>query len=139
MKIEIDVEIVDEVLKEAFWLAWTASQTFGLGVLQANPDATKEDVWSNIVGAGDYPGPSNSPERTFVADYVFGRMMKLAIWKDAGGIEVRDEPLRLNYQSCCYVYPTYESLIEEAKQNVLRDRPVSTERTGENDTARNSR
>ena len=118
MKIELDAEIIDEVLKEAFWLAWMASQTFGAGRLQANPEATKDDVWTNIIEHGDYPGPSRTPEGVYNADYVFGRMMKLVIWKDAGGIKVRDERLDLSYQSWCYVYPTYEALISAAKQSV---------------------
>jgi len=49
-----------------------------------------------------------------VADYVFGRMMKLGFTWTAGTILVPDSDCKLDYQAWCGRYPTYRALIEAA-------------------------
>lgn len=122
---KILVKNPQEVVKEALWLAWKAGHVMGMGVLQMNPGATKEDVWnhetmsplgSDIVIGGTGPGRLR-------ADYVFGKMMKLTIEWDSEGVTVPDSVPRSDYQSWSYKYPTYERLIKEAVNN-LENQPV---------------
>ena len=76
MKVKIKNAKPEEVMKEAFWLAWNAcGGPLGMGFLQNKPDATKENIWDNVTVSGDYPMPINRGE--VYGDYVFGRMMKL--------------------------------------------------------------
>jgi len=110
-----------EIAKEALWLAWNAcNRPFGMGVLQDNPGATKEEVWENAYNKGDYSGG-----RTFLnndndvdADYVFGRMMKLYFKVSEKTIDIPERECQSDYQSWCTKYPTYKDLFEEAAKNV---------------------
>lgn len=109
----------DELAKEMFWLAWQAcGGPSGMGFLQDAPNASKEDVWSNIVNKGDYPGNSRSRDNRPYADYVFGRMMKFGVDIKEDGIEVRDMDLRPDYQSWCVKYKTVNDLVEAAQENI---------------------
>lgn len=77
------------VVKRAFFLAWKAcGETFGMGMLQDNPNANKEAVWENVKTRGDYPGsgPENAKPGSAYGDYVFGRMMKLSIDWDSTSV-----------------------------------------------------
>lgn len=105
--------------REIFWLAWQASQAFGMGLLQDNPTATKEQVWNNILCAGDYPGRSLSPHKEELsADYVFGRPIKLVILMEKNRLELRDTLPHEEYQGWALKYPTVLDLITAAKENI---------------------
>jgi hypothetical protein len=111
-------EEVEAILKEALWLAWNAAGgPAGMGVFQDNPGTTKEDVWNNAVGPGDYP-VATSRDGYLNADYVFGRMMKLRLDYGDTHIEVPDWEPRSDYQAWCTKYPTFESLINAAEKNL---------------------
>ena len=117
MKVKIKNAKPEEVMKEAFWLAWNAcGGTLGMGFLQNKPDATKENIWDNVTVSGDYPMPINRGE--VYGDYVFGRMMKLGFSCEKDTLEFRDDEPRCDYQAWCKVYPTYQKLVEEAAKNV---------------------
>ena len=92
-----------------------------MGAFQNNPTATKEDVWSNVRTAGDYPDResimgSGKPGEAH-GDYVFGRMMKLRLAWGSDSVEVPeaeyDKPTP-DYQSWCRKYPTRMALVEAA-------------------------
>jgi hypothetical protein len=115
---EIKCDQPEEVVKEAFWIAWQAcGRPQGLGMLQNRPNATKEDVWNNIRQAGDYEGGAiTNPDKPGDAygDYVFGRMMKLGIKWNKEAVIVREDSPRIDYQSWCLKYPSYKTLIDAA-------------------------
>lgn len=128
---KITVENPVEVVKEAFWLAWNAcGGPMGMGIFQNNPGASKEDVWKNISVRGDYPGGTSLPGMIGVkeengkgqayGDYVFGRMMKLSLRWEGKDIEIEESKPRADYQSWCCKYPTYQSLVETAVNNLKR-------------------
>ncbi len=103
----------EQVVQEAFWLAWKAcGGSLGMGRFQDRPGATKEDVWANVSESGDYPYKvnDNKPGKVY-GDYVFGRMMKLGLEWDETGVTVRDDAPRPDYQAWCRKYPTYEDLV----------------------------
>lgn len=112
----------ENVAKRAFYLAWKAcGGPLGLGHLHDNPVATADDVWKNIVGSEDYPsdGVLKRATRGFHTDYVFGRMMKLYIKIEGDSILIEDDPPpTVDYQAWCGVYPTYQSLIEAAAEEL---------------------
>jgi hypothetical protein len=119
----------EEVVKEAFWLAWNAcGSPLGMGMFQDNPRATKEDIWNNLNQGklgGDYPNMEKvnvlrpNSKGDLYADYVFGRMMKLGFEWDGDGVTIdENRTLRRDYQGWCGKYPTYLSLIEAAIRNV---------------------
>lgn len=125
---KIQVNNPEAVVKEMFWLAWTAcGGPVGMGVLQDRPGITKEDVWVNVNTGkygGDYPSGegiitpnANRPGRV-TGDYVFGRMMKLRVEWDTESITVSDCNPHPDYQSWCRIYPTYQALVAAAVQNV---------------------
>lgn len=119
MKLKIENGKAEDVVKEAMWLAWQAcGGTLGMGFLQDNPGATKEDVWKNVASDGDYTVNFRNKKGEVLADYVFGRMMKLSVKYTDDELEVRDESPKPDYQAWCREYPTYEALIEKAAQNV---------------------
>lgn len=107
-----------DVAKRIFFLAYQASQVFGMGMLQARPNVTEENVWDNVNTAGDYPcdlSNEKSPTQvTLRADYVFGRMMKLDVTYTDKTITLSDSPPRPDYQSWCRTYHTTEALLVEA-------------------------
>jgi len=110
-----------EIAKEALWLAWNAcGSPYGMGMLQDNPNAEKEDVWKNAYNKGDYPG-GRSFERNDAqvsADYVFGRMMKLYFKLTEDTLDIPEDECRSDYQSWCTKYPSYKFLFEKAAENV---------------------
>jgi hypothetical protein len=116
MKIAADKP--EEVVKEAFWLAWKAcGGPLGMGFLQDKPNATKERVWEGVYNRNDYPGGNNlntnKPGKVY-GDYVFGRMMKLWLEWDDKEVTVPDGVPNIEYQAWCGVYPDYQSLIAAA-------------------------
>lgn len=118
----------EEVVKEAFWLAWQAcGNPMGMGFLQDRPSATKDDVWRNVRSAGDYKvAPDHDPAKLMgsdkpgeaYGDYVFGRMMKLELKWDATGVEFSGGGPRLDYQSWSRKYPSYTDLIQAAIKSI---------------------
>jgi len=121
MDIKVDPEIVVEVVKEAFWLAYQAcGSSAGMGFLQARAGVTKDQVWDNVQNDGDYQGAGHSKPGKPFGDCVFGRMMKLSINFDpkTGVIEVSDGKPSIDYQAWCHEYPTRESLVLAAADNV---------------------
>ncbi len=121
----IECKNPEAVVKEAFWLAYQAcGGPAGMGFLQTNATATKEDVWNNVRSAGDYPAGATALMKAAqpgdaYGDYVFGKMMKLGLKWTEKGVEVRDGDVpRRDYQAWCRVYATYEALVQQALSNV---------------------
>ena len=113
---------VEAVLQEALWLAWNAAGgTSGMGFLQNNPGATKESVWENATGAGDYFISTSRPG-SLNADYVFGRMMKLRLEYGDEHIDVPEHEPRSDYQAWCRKYPTYEALLDAAEKSAEEEK-----------------
>ena len=113
----------EAVVKEMFWLAWQAcGGPLGMGMFQDNPAADKESVWKNVYDAGDYPGGKKMAgfrrNGGAYGDYVFGRMMKLYIELDAESLEFSDNAPRIDFQSWCGKYPTYEALYDAAVKSL---------------------
>jgi hypothetical protein len=109
------------LLKRIFYLAYQASSVVGKGILQEQHGATEEDVWQNILTAGDYPGNHHlrrQEQGMYDADYVFGRMMKLYIKVTDDGIELPDKEPKRMYQAWCVTYPTYQALLDAAKASL---------------------
>lgn len=104
-----------EVLaKRIVFLAWKAcGGPMGMGILQNNPGAGEAEVWKQAFGRGDYGGMGAKAGQVY-ADYVFGRMMKLTLSWDASSVTLSDAECRLDYQSWCSTYPTYEALAKAA-------------------------
>lgn len=114
-----------EVVREAVWLAWKASAVEGMGIFKDWPGATKEDVWQNVMSCGDYPcraagSKDEGGKGCAVADYVFGRMMKLTLWWDDRKccVTVPDAPLKWDYQSWSGRYKSYGDLIAWADKSL---------------------
>lgn len=51
-------------------------------------------------------------------DYGHGRMMKLSIQWSEDAVHVRDGAPRIDYQSWCLQYPTYEALVGAAVESL---------------------
>ncbi len=127
-RIQFETPMGEVVTKRAFWLAWNAcGNCFGRGFLQDNPNATENDVWHNICTAGDYPGRQNEKPGEAYGDYVFGRMMKLVIHYGQDWVEISDNTPRSDYQAWCRKYPTYQSLIDAAIDDLKKPVSVSGE------------
>lgn len=106
------------VAKEAIWLAWQAvGAPGGMGWLQNNPSASKEDVWAQAYHQRDYSMRNGPPERVH-ADYVFGRMMKLSFTLRDDTLGISDSECRSDYQAWCHKYPTYAALFDAATESV---------------------
>ena len=123
MKFRVVGSVTAEVLvKRAMYLAWKAcGGPLGLGFLQDRPEATEEDVWKNITGAGDYsmPMPTSDGPGDAHADYVFGRMMKLGMKYEGQEIDVgRGDKPTPDYQAWCVVYPTVLMLLQVAAEEL---------------------
>lgn len=107
------------VVKEALWLAWNACINPGppssMGWFKDRPQATKDEVFGNATTRGDYPAGTGMQEGMLVADYVFGRMMKLYLTIEGNSIRVSDSPPTPDYQAWCTTYPTYAALFDAAE------------------------
>lgn len=110
----------DEVLKEAVWLAWQATEGFkGAGFFQDRPTATKDEVFSRAFNEGDYCARF-SKDKHLHADYVFGRMLKLRVTRPTPNVlEFSDDVPRPDYQSWSHKYGTYVALFDAAEINVI--------------------
>ncbi len=122
----IKVSNVDELnalVRRILFLAYNASSCFGMGFLQQRSGATEEQVFNNAANMGDYPGGNamrHAPPGDINADYVFGRMMKLSIRYDESNltIDLSNGTPRLDYQSWCGTYKTYEQLVDAAAKQL---------------------
>lgn len=116
-------EDIEKIVKRACYLAWQASQVYGMGFLQDRGEQSEDKVFENIVTDGDYPIRGQVAEQGGVfADYVFGRMMKLSIRcnRSNGELEFKDGRVSLDYQSWGVKYPTYKDLINAAIDSLAR-------------------
>ena len=110
----------ESVAKEMFWLAWKAcGGPLGMGYLQDNPQATKDDIWESVTGKTltDYSRSRTDDSKKPYGDYVFGRMMKMGLTINSDHLDLRDGNLNREYQAWCTVYPTYEDLVRKAYEN----------------------
>lgn len=93
------------VLKRMLWLAYKASSLQGLGIFQANDNATEDSIAAlHITDAG------------IMADYVHGRMVKLYVHMSKDGdilLSEFGEP-SLSYQSWAGTYKTIHALFDAA-------------------------
>jgi len=93
-------------------LAYNASYGVGLGLL--NP---------NVKRSLSFDDAASALSKCLVIgeihmDYVNGRMVKLRMHRNAEGLwEFPSRPLNPEYQSWCTVYPSYDSLVQAAKQD----------------------
>jgi hypothetical protein len=106
MEIKYDTEErADAVAIEAHWLAYKASSPRGMGFLHERGGEAREHVVKHLKAG-----------KEMYSDYVFGRMVKLIIWRpDEFTIMVQDEKPTPDYQSWCGTYPTYAELIAAAE------------------------
>lgn len=112
-KITTHHENAKELAKRAFFLAWEAcGGPLGLGILQDNPSATEDQVWDIITR--DY----DSGDGRMSADYVFGRMMKLTLTVSDNTISFYDSEPAPDYQAWCVKYPTIETLLTAANDEL---------------------
>ena len=110
----IEVSNSEAVVKEVFWLAWLAcGGPTGMGIHQDPGLATKKQVWDQTLNGRDYAHTDNKPGKV-LADYVFGRMMKLRLEWDSTSVTFSDGKPHPDYQAWCRKYPTYQSLVEAA-------------------------
>lgn len=107
-------ESAKTLAKRILFLAYEASNVFGMGAFQARDAITEEQVWTNTVTKGDYGGFGADTEDIH-ADYVFGRMMKLSfhIKDDTISYDGVDKT-KLDYQSWGAKYKTYTKLFQAA-------------------------
>jgi len=120
--IYVKPENLEKVVKRACYLAWQASQVYGMGFLQDRGNQSEDKVFQNIVTDGDYPDRSFIRNESGVfADYVFGRMMKLSIHvnREKGELSFQDGRVNLEYQSWGVKYPTYKDLINAAIESLM--------------------
>ena len=124
MKITVDGATVEDFVKRAMFLAWKAcGGPLGMGAFQDAPDSGEAEVWTNITGAGDYPGkPSGLAGFRHAgeayADYVFGRMMKLCIKHNEHGVEITHDDWTADYQAFCPTYPNAEALFAATAESL---------------------
>jgi hypothetical protein len=118
-----------DLLKEAAWLAWNHSIIRGKGVIQANPGATKEDLWGAIAEAHDYDGnplmkPRGETEGMYYnMDYVFGKAMKLRVTVCKDGILIPVHTPDGNYETWSWKYPTFKALFDTASEHLNGHNP----------------
>ena len=107
-------ESAHTLAKRILFLAYEASQVFGMGAFQARNAITEEQVWVNTVTKGDYGGDKINTKDIY-ADYVFGRMMKLSFHVKDNTISYDgNDKAKLDYQSWGVKYKTYTKLFEAA-------------------------
>lgn len=102
--------------KRIFFIAYeSCGGVLGMGVFREKSDVTEEQLWDNLVNAGDYSyNPRRNPSKTPYADYCFGRMMKFGLTINTDSIEISDREPHLAYQGWSKFYSTYQSLVDAA-------------------------
>jgi len=116
---------VIDLVRRMFYLAYNACGTTSvLGFLQAQSNASEDDVWNNVMTRGDYPGGSAfsniKKDNEAHGDYVFGRMMKLNVRfdKDAGTIEISDRKPDIDYNRWAMKYNSHIDLAKDAASQI---------------------
>lgn len=101
-------EEAERVKAKALLLAYQASIPMGMGFLHYKENAEKDaEMLAEYI----------TPGEDLYADYVVGRMVKLTIRQpEPDMLDIRDAPPHPEYQSWVVKYPTYEALIEAARQ-----------------------
>lgn len=98
--------------KRLFYLAWQAcGRPMGMGVFRDRPQATEDEVFNNVLTAGDYACNMRSGSSVY-GDYVFGRMMKFGFDTEDGVLIFRDDAFRPDYQGFARTYPNSAALID---------------------------
>ena len=112
------------VAKRILFLAYEASSVFGMGAFQAREAITEDQVWTNTVTKGDYPGLHRDEEEIY-ADYVFGRMMKTRFTIKGNTISYDGvDKTNLGYQSWGAKYKTYTKLFQAALKSLNMTTPI---------------
>jgi len=112
MKVKIIGVKKEEFIKTLFFLLWQSSKVVGAGVLQDKPEATKEDVWNNILACNDYPGKPHHPKDGLVLDYVFGRCMKFTLRWENDIIVLREKKFHIQYETWQHKYPDNKTILD---------------------------
>jgi hypothetical protein len=111
----VTMEQGQKLLKRMLFLAYNASKVIGLGILQARPHMSETELAEAYFSDG----------RRLSADYAFGRMMKmyanLVSVVDGVSAQTNVSTPRLDYQSWCSIYPTWEALVEAAKVSLEKE------------------
>lgn len=120
MRIQVTGATGEQLTRRMLKLAWDAGHVVGMGMLHdRGPGMTEDQVWTNAAKA---PG-------RLLADYVFGRMIKLNVAYDGNAVSSRDDAYHEDYQSFCRKYPNFKALAEAAaasfKVTVSVDRPAT--------------
>ena len=111
--------------KRILFLAYEASQVFGMGAFQAREAVTEDQVWTNTVTKGDYPGLHRDEEEIY-ADYVFGRMMKTRFVLKGNTISYDGvDKTNRGYQSWGAKYKTYTKLFQAALKSLNMTTPIN--------------
>lgn len=125
MKIKLKTEDdAKAVVKRAFFLAYNAcGRALGMGLLQARPNVTEDELYDAIIGNHDYtfPGcdPTKQDETDLYADYVFGRMMKLGIQRNGCEVEIPDrDEYDPEYHDFAHKYPNATELLTAAVKDL---------------------
>jgi hypothetical protein len=105
--------------KRLFYLAWKAcGSPLGMGVFRNRPQATEDEVFQNVLSAGDYACNMRSSETGLYGDYVFGRMMKFGFEVNNGVFEFRDDDFRPDYQGFARTYPNSAALVDATAKSL---------------------
>lgn len=119
MKIKINGD-KEKFAKRLFYLAWQGcGGPLGMGILQNRPNANENDVFNNVLTAGDYACNFRGLREVY-GDYVFGRMMKFGfeLCDEQDVLEFRDGEFRRDYQGFSRVYPNLQSLLNATAESV---------------------
>lgn len=113
------------VASRMLFLAYEASEVFGMGTLKARSGVTENQLWENVVTNGDYPVNPDATmpteeEGKLSSDYCFGRMMKLNITYTKDSVTYTDYPPKKDYQSWCRSIPTYNDLANRAIKSLQK-------------------
>ena len=105
--------------KRLFYLAWKAcGRPMGMGVFQDRPNATENEVFQNVLSAGDYACNMRSGQKGIYGDYVFGRMMKFGFEVNDGVLVFDDDDYRSDYQGFARTYPNAAALIDATAKSL---------------------
>lgn len=113
----VKVENPEAFVRRAFFLLWQACRgPSGMGYLQDNPEASEDDVFTNVQTSGDYPG--TRLHSNYYGDYVFGRMMKWGCEIKDGLIDIVDKEFQLDYQGFSHRYKTNEAIVKATARSL---------------------
>lgn len=106
-----------KVASEMLYLAYEASSVVGMGKLQEVDNLTKEDILVLCTGQAFHDLILFKGRKFQLnADYLAGRMVKLFLTIEENYVVTPDREPRIDYQSWCNKYSTYESLFDAANE-----------------------